>query len=64
MSKAEILSSSPTYLEVESKRTKVIFKAVTRTDANAIRQLARENASMKMDETIETDRETSETDEK
>ena len=33
------------------------------TDENAIRQHASENAAMKMDENIETDRDTSETDE-
>ena len=64
MGKAEKLSPSPTYPKKGSKRTKMIVEAVRRTDENAIRQLARENASMKMDETIETDRETSETDEK
>ena len=64
MGKAEQLSPSPTYPKSGSKRSKVIVEAVRRTDKNAIRQLARENASMKMDDTIETDRETSETDEK
>ena len=61
--KAEKLSPSPTYPKSESKRTKVILGAVRRTDGNAFRQLARENAAMEMDEIIETDRETSETDE-
>ena len=42
----------------------MILEAVRRTDENAIRQHAIENAAMKMDETVETDRETSETDEK
>jgi hypothetical protein len=64
MGKAEKLSPSSTYLKGGSKRTKMILEAVKRTDENVIRQLARENAAMKMDETIETDRETSETDEK
>ena len=64
MGKAEKLSPSPTYPKSESKRTKVILEAVRRTDGNAIRQHARESAAMKMDETIETDRETIETDEK
>ena len=64
MGKAEKLSPSPIYPKGGSKRIKMIVKAVRRTDENAISQLARENASRKMDETIETDRETIETDEK
>ena len=64
MGKAEKLSPSPTYPKSGSKRTKMILETVRRTDENAIRQHARENAAIKMDETIETDRETSETDEK
>ena len=63
MGKAEKLSPSPTYPKSGSKRTKVILEAVRRTDENTIRQHARESAAMKMDETIETDRETIETDE-
>ena len=42
----------------------MILEAVRRTDENAIRQHARESAAMKMDETIETDRETIATDDK
>ena len=63
MGKAEKLSPSPTYPKSGSKRTKVILEAFRRTDENTIRQHARESAAMKMDETIETDRETIETDE-
>ena len=64
MGKAEKLSPSPTYPKGGSKRIKTILEAVRRTDENAIRQLARENAAMKMDETIETDRHTSDFDQK
>ena len=64
MGKAEKLSPSPTYPKGGSKRIKMIVDAVRRTDENVIRQHARENDSRKMDETIETDRETIETDEK
>ena len=64
MGKAEKLSPSPTYPKSGSKRTKVILETVRRTDENVIRQHARESAAMKMDETIEPDRETIETDEK
>jgi hypothetical protein len=64
MGKVYKLSPSPTSSKRGSKRSKMIVKAIRQTDENAIRQLARENAAMKMDETIETDRETSETDEK
>ena len=42
----------------------MILEAVRRTDENGIRQHSRESAAIKMDETIETDRETIETDEK
>ena len=62
--KVEKLSLSPSYPKGGSKMTKTILEAVRRTDENATRQLATENAVMKMDEAIETDRETSETDEK
>ena len=55
MGKAEKLSPSPTYPKGGSKRTQVILEAVRRTD---------ENAPIKLDETTETNRETSETDEK
>jgi len=41
----------------------MIVKAVRRTDENAIRQHASENTAMKMDETVDTNGETSETDE-
>ena len=41
----------------------MIVKAVRRTDENVTGQHASENTAMKMDETVETDRETSETDE-
>ena len=64
MGKAGKLSPSATYPKGGSKRTKMIVEAVRRTDENAIRQHAGESAAMKMDETIETNRETSETDEK
>ena len=62
MGAAEKISPSPSHLKGESKRTTVILEPVMRTDQNAIRQHARENAAMKMDETIETDRETSKVD--
>ena len=64
MGTEEKLSPSPTYPKSGSKRSKMIVKAVRRTDGNATRQHARESAAMKMDETIETDRETIDTDEK
>jgi hypothetical protein len=41
----------------------MIVKAVRQTDENATGQRASENTSMNMDKTVETDRETSETDE-
>jgi hypothetical protein len=63
MGKAEKLSPSPTYSKSGSKRSKTIVKAARQTDESAIRQHARENAAMKMDETIDTARETIETDE-
>ena len=64
MGKVQKLSPSPTYSKSGSKRSKMIIKAIRQTDENAIRQHARENAAMKMDETIDTDRVTNETDEK
>ena len=64
MGKAEKLSPSPTYSKSGSKRSKMIVKAVRRADENVTRQNASENTAMKMNETVETDRETSETDEK
>ena len=60
MGKAEKLSPSPTYPKSGSKRSKMIVKAVRRTDKNATGQHASENTAMKMGE---TDRETSESDE-
>ena len=63
MGKVEKPSPSPTYLKSESKRSKTTVKAIGRTDENAMRQHARQNTAMAMDETIETDREASETDE-
>ena len=63
MRKAEKLSPSPTYPKSGSKRTTMILKAVRRTDENATGQHASANTAMKMDETVETDRETSESDE-
>ena len=64
MSKAEKLSPSPTYSKSGSNRSKMIVKAVRRTDENVTRQNACENPPMKMDETVETERETIETDKK
>jgi hypothetical protein len=64
MGKVEKLSPLPTYSTGGSKRTNMILEDVRRTDENAIRQYAGENAAMKMDETIETVRQTSETNEK
>ena len=64
MGKAEKLPPSPTYPKGGSETTKVILKAVRQTAENAIRQLAKENAALRMDEIIEPDRETSETVEK
>jgi hypothetical protein len=64
MGKPEKLSRSYSFPKSGSKRTKVILEAVRRTDENAIRQHARDNAAMKMEDTIETDKETIDTDEK
>ena len=63
MGKVEKLSPSPTYSKSGSKRSKMIVKAVRGTDENVTSQNASENTAMKMDETVETERETSETDE-
>ena len=63
MGRVEKLSPSPTYSTSGSKRSKMIVKAVRRTDENVTSQNASENTAMKMDETVETDRETSESDE-
>ena len=63
MGKLEKLSPSPTYSESGSKRSKMIVKAVRQTDEDANGQHAAANTAMKMDETVETDRETSESDE-
>ena len=64
MGKAEKFSPSPTYRKGGSKRPKTILEAVRPADGNATRQHARESDAMRMNETIETERETSETDEK
>ena len=63
MGKAEKLSPSPTYSKSGSKRSKMIVKAVRQTEENATGQHANENTATKMDETVETNGETSETDE-
>jgi cobalamin-dependent methionine synthase I len=63
MGKVEKLSPSPTYSKSGSKRSKMIVKALKRTDENATRQHASENTATKMDETVDTNEETSETDE-
>ena len=63
MGKAEKLSPSPTYSKSGSKRSKMIVKAVRQTDKNATGQHATATSAMKMDEAVETDRETSESDE-
>jgi hypothetical protein len=63
MGKVEKLSPSPTYSKSGSKISKMIVKAVRKTDENATGQHASENTATKMDETVATDRETSETDE-
>ena len=63
MGKVEKLSPSLTYSKSGSKRTKVILEALKRTDENTTGQHVSENTAMKMDETIETDREMSEIDE-
>ena len=63
MGTTEKLSLSSTHPKGGFKRSKMMAEAVRRTDENAIRQHARENAAMKMEEIIETDRETSKTDE-
>ena len=59
MGKVEKLSPSPIYLKNGSKRSKMIVKAFRRTDEN----VTSKNTAIKMDETGETDRETSENDE-
>jgi hypothetical protein len=63
MGKVEKLSSAPTYSKSGSKRSQMIVKAVRQTDENVTVQHASENTAMKMDETLETDREMSESDE-
>ena len=63
MGKVEKLSPSPTYSKSGSKRSKMIVKAVRQTDENTTGQHVSENTAMKMDETVETERETSEIDE-
>ena len=62
MGKVEKLSPSPTYSKSGSKRSKMIVKAVRQSDENVTSQNASENIALNMDETVETDRETSETD--
>ena len=62
MGKVEKLSPSPTYSKSGSKRSKMIVKAVRQTDENAAGQHASENTATKMDENVDTDRDTSETD--
>jgi hypothetical protein len=59
MGKEEKLSPSPTYSKSGSKRSKMFVKPVKRTEENAT-----ENTAMKMDEPVETNEETSETDER
>ena len=63
MGKVEKQSPSPTYSKKGTKRSKMIVKTVKRTEENATGQIASENTAMKMDETVETNGETSETDE-
>ena len=63
MAKVEKQSPSSTYSKSESKRAKMIVKTVRRTDRNATGQNASKNTAMKMDETVETNGETSESDE-
>ena len=63
MVKVENLSLSPAYSKCGPERFKMIGMAVRQTDENATGQHARENTAMKMDETLETKGETSETDE-
>ena len=62
MGKVEKHSPSPTYSKSGSKRSKMVIKAVRQTDEIATGQHASENTATKMDETVETDRDTSETD--
>ena len=62
MIKAEKLSPSSTYSKRESTRAKMILEAVKRPDENAIKQNASGNTVMKIDGTVETDREKSEID--
>ena len=61
MGKVEKHSPSPTYSKSGSKRSKMVIKAVRQTDEIATGQHASENTATKMDETVETDRDTSET---
>ena len=63
MGKAEKLSPSPTFSKSGSKRSKMIVKAVRQTDKNATGQHATANTAMQMDEAVDNDRETSESDE-
>jgi hypothetical protein len=62
MGKVEKLSRSPTYQKNGSKRSKTIVQADRQTEENTTTQHASENTVMKMDETVDTDRGSSETD--
>ena len=62
MGKVEKLSPSPTYSKNASKRSKMIVKAVRQTDENAAGQHTSESRATKMDENVDTARDTSETD--
>ena len=63
MGKIEKLSPPPTYSKAGSERTKLTLEAVRHTRESTTGQHTNENTAMKMDETVETDREMSETDE-
>ena len=62
MGKVEKHSPSPTYSKSGSKRSKMTVTAVRHTDENAAGKHASENTATKMDENVDTDRDTSETD--
>jgi hypothetical protein len=64
MGKAEKLSPSPTYSKSGSKRSKTLITAVKQTDECTTRPHASELTAMMMDETVDTDRATSEIDDK
>ena len=63
MGKSKKLCLSPIHSKSGFKTSKMMAKAVRRTDENTTRQHTSQNTAMKMDETVETDRKTSETDE-